>query len=57
MNPIVFYLFYLELDRRNQMNRLEEGCRMREVSLVKNTVTGPDDQIESYVIPSYSVFI
>jgi hypothetical protein len=32
------------------MKRLEEGCRMREVSLVKNRNKVPDDRTASFII-------
>lgn len=32
------------------INRLEEGCRMREVSLDRNTIQGLHYQVEQFII-------
>lgn len=35
------------------MKRLEEGCRMPEVSFVKNRIKVPDDQTASFELIKY----
>ncbi|WP_146940217.1 hypothetical protein [Chryseobacterium hagamense] len=36
--------------KKNRINRSEAGSRMREVSLVKNTIRGLDDQTKPFII-------